>query len=126
MSIPNILAAMKRVVLLDLSEGFAYDGVRRRVEERDQTDYRRWTVTQFSGTLCIDELHQKSSRQRRGSTLQDKSHFIFQHRHLIVTNEDNLSQTQQELLRTMFEYLPALRILREGPVRNLVSASEIW
>jgi transposase-like protein len=223
MNIPKILAAMKRDFLLDLSEGFAYDCVRRRVEELDQADYRRWTVEQFSGTLCIDELHlgrytlllatdpigdfpvafalidnndqehmhrflanlkqhgfeprvvvtdgsplypkllaelwpnaehqlcvfhvlqdingyvldavkrmrremkrrgqrgrkrrrgrpKKSSRQRRGPTLKDKSHFIFKHRHLIVTKEDNLSETQREHLRTMFEYLPALRTLRD-------------
>jgi hypothetical protein len=58
MSIPKILAAMKRDCLLDLSEGFAYDCVRRRGEELDQVDYLRWTVEQFSGTQCIDELHQ--------------------------------------------------------------------
>jgi len=223
MSIPKILAAMKRDFLLDLSEGFAYDCVRRRVEELDQAEYRRWTLEQFSGTLCIDELHlgrytlllatdpigdfpvafalvdhndqdhmrrflanlkrhgfeprvvvtdgsslyptllaelwpkaehqlcvfhvlqdvnayvldavkrlrremkrrgqrgrkrrpgrpKKSSRKRRGLTLVDQSHFIFKHRHLIVKKEENLSDADRDNLRKMFQYLPALRTLRE-------------
>jgi hypothetical protein len=57
MSIPKILAAMQRDFLLDLSEGFAYDCIRRRVEELDQAEYRRWTLANFRGTFCIDELH---------------------------------------------------------------------
>jgi transposase-like protein len=223
MSIPRILAAMQRDFLLDLSEGFAYDCIRRRVAELDQADYRRWTLTNFSGTLCIDELHlgrytlllatdpigdfpvafalvesndadhmrrflenvrrhgfeprvvvtdgsalypkllaelwpqaehqlcvfhvlqdlnghvldavkrlrrelkrrgrrgrkrgrgrpKKSARPRRGPTLEDKSHFIFKHRHLIVTKEENFDQQQRQDLRKMFEYLPTLRPLRK-------------
>jgi transposase len=54
----------------------------------------------------------KSSRKRRGLTLQDKSHFIFKHRYLIVTKDENLNEQQRQDLRTMFEYLPALRVLR--------------
>src|ERR1700681_879342 len=57
MSIPKILAAMQRDFLLDLSEGFVYDCIQRRVAQLDQADYRRWTRANFSGTLCIDELH---------------------------------------------------------------------
>ena len=222
MSIPKILAAMQRDFLLDLSEGFAYDCIRRRVEELDHADYRRWTLEHFSGTLCIDELHlgqytlllatdpigdfpvafalvasndaehmgrflanlkrcgfeprvvvtdgsplypkllaelwpqaehqlcvfhvlqdihqdvldavkrmrrelkrrgqrgrkrgrgrpKKSARQRKGPTLKDKSHFVFKHRHLIVTKDENLRDRQRQDLRTMFEYLPGLRSLR--------------
>lgn len=222
MSILKILAAMQRDFLLDLSEGFVYDCIQRRVAELNQADYRRWTRANFSGTLCIDELHlgrytlllatdpisdfpvafalldsndqehmrrflanlkqhgfqpqvvvtdgsslypkllaelwpdaehqlcvfhvwqdingrvldavkrlrrelkrrgkrgrkrgrgrpKKTARQRRGLTLEDKSHFIFKHRHLIVTKDENLDDQQREDLSKMFEYLPVLRTLR--------------
>lgn len=225
MSIPKILAAMQRDFWLNLSEGFAYDCIQRRVAELDQADYRRWTLANFAGTFCIDELHlgrytlllatdpisdfpvafalvesndsdhmrrflanlkrhgfepgvvvtdgstlypkllaelwpeaehqlcvfhvlqdlngqvldavkrlrremkrrgqrgrkrgrgrpKKSSRKRRGLTLEDKSHFVFKHRYLIVTKDEHLDDPQREDLRKMFEYLPALR-----PLRNFV------
>jgi transposase-like protein len=57
MSIPKLLAAMQRDFFLNLSEGFAYDCIRRRVEELDQADYRRWSLSAFRGVLCVDELH---------------------------------------------------------------------
>ncbi len=37
---------------------------------------------------------------------------MFQQRHLIVTNDDHLSDQQRADLRTMFQYLPELRTLR--------------
>lgn len=55
MSLPKILAAMPRDLFLDLSEGFAYDGIPRRVAEWDHAADRRWTLENFSGTLGIDE-----------------------------------------------------------------------
>lgn len=222
LSIPKIQAAMQRDFLLDLSEGFVYDCLERRVAELDGADYRRWTLEKFSGTLCIAELHlgrqtlllatdpigdfplafalvdsndsehmrrflanlkrhgfeprvvvtdgspldpkllaelwpeaehqlcvfhvlqdingqvldavkrlrrehkrrgqrgrkrgrgrpKKYARQRRGPTLQDQANFVFKHRHLIVTKDENLSDQQRADLKTMFQYLPALRTLR--------------
>lgn len=222
MSIPKILAAMQRDFFLDLSQGFVYDCIERRVAELDCADYRRWTLEKFSGTLCLDELHlgrytlllatdpigdfpvafalvdsndgehmrrflanlkrhgfeprvvvtdgsplypkllaelwpetehqlcvfhvlqdinahvldavkrlrramkrrgqrgrkrgrgrpKKSARKRRGLTLEDKSNFVFKHRYLIVTKDENLSDQQRADLRTMCQYLPELQALR--------------
>ena len=227
MSIPKILAAMQRDFLLDLSQGFVYDCIGRRVAELDGADYRRWTLEKFSGTLCIDELHlgrytlllatdpigdfpvafalvesndaehmrrflanlkrhgfepkvvvtdgsplypkllaelwpqaehqlcvfhvlqdinghvldavkrlrralkrrgqrgrkrgrgrpKKSARKRRGLTLEDKANFVFKHRHLIVTKEENLSDQQRADLRTMCQYLPELQTLRNFVIK---------
>ena len=226
LSIPKIQAAMRRDFLLDLSEGFVYDCIQRRVAELDGSDYRRWTLEKFSGTLCIDELHlgrhtlllatdpignfpvafalidsndaehmqrflanlkrhgfeprvvvtdgsplspkllaelwpqtehqlcvfhvlqdingqvldavnrlrramkrggqrgrkrgrgrpQKTARKRRSLTLEDQSHFVFKHRYLIVTKDENLSDQQRADLRTMCQYLPEL-----GTLRNFVN-----
>jgi transposase-like protein len=57
MSIPKLLASMKRDFFLNLSEGFAYDCIRCRVAQLDQGDYRRWSLSAFRGVLCVDELH---------------------------------------------------------------------
>jgi hypothetical protein len=51
-------------------------------------------------------------RTRRGLTLKEKSAFVFQHRHLIVTRPENLSESQHDDLRRMQEYLPELATLR--------------
>jgi len=57
MSVQKLLAAMKRDFRLDLSEGFVYDCLHREVARLDMAEYRRWTLENFSGTLCVDELH---------------------------------------------------------------------
>jgi hypothetical protein len=57
MSVQKLLAAMKRDFLLDLSEGFVYDCLHREVARLDMAEYRRWALENFSGTLCVDELH---------------------------------------------------------------------
>jgi transposase-like protein len=57
MSIQSLIKAMKRDFLLDLSEGFVYDCLHRRVEELDMAEYRQWTLEHFGGILCVDELH---------------------------------------------------------------------
>ena len=57
MSVQGLLAALQRDFLLDLSEGFVYDCLHREVERLNMADYRRWTLEQFRGTLCVDELH---------------------------------------------------------------------
>jgi transposase-like protein len=225
MSIQNLLKALKRDFLLDLSEGFVYDCLHRRVEELDMAEYRQWALEHFSGTLCVDELHlgrytlllatdplgdypvafalvekndqahmgrflenlkrhgfspevvitdgsdlypallaelwpqarhqlcvfhvqqdindhvldalkrmrremarrgnrgrrrkrgrpnraQAAYRKRRKQSLQEKAHFVFKNRYLLVTREEKLSDPQRKRLRKMFEYLPGLRTLR--------------
>jgi transposase-like protein len=57
MSIQNLLKALLRDFLLDLSEGFVYDCLHRQVEQLDMAEYRQWALEHFSGTLCVDELH---------------------------------------------------------------------
>ena len=44
--------------------------------------------------------------------LKEKSKFVFKHRHLIVKRRENLNDQERKNLRTMLEYLPALRTLR--------------
>jgi hypothetical protein len=56
---------------------------------------------------------QQRRAKRRGLTNQDKATFVFQHRFLIVTRREKLSGKQRKDLRTMLEYLPALRTLRK-------------
>lgn len=52
LSIEAIRQAMQRDFFLDLSCGFIYDTLRWKLTQRDMAAYR-----QFSGTLCIDEIH---------------------------------------------------------------------
>jgi hypothetical protein len=49
--------AMQRDFLLDLSDGFLYDCLDWKVRQVNLPDYRQWTLQQFSGHLCIDEIH---------------------------------------------------------------------
>lgn len=57
MSMQRLQQAMHRDFHLDLSDGFLYDCLDWQVRQTDLADYRRWTRAQFSGTLCIDEIH---------------------------------------------------------------------
>jgi hypothetical protein len=57
MNLATIQAALRRDFLLDLSTGFLYDCLRWRARQLDLADYRRWTLAEFSGTLCLDEIH---------------------------------------------------------------------
>src|ERR687894_621584 len=57
MSAERVIASMRRDFLLDLSDGFVYDGLDREAKRLDLADHRRWALPRFSGTLCIDELH---------------------------------------------------------------------
>jgi hypothetical protein len=59
----------------------------------------------------------KSTRRRSGLTLQDKAHFVFKHRHLIVTGEERLDDLGRADLQTMFQYLPGLRTLRAFAIK---------
>lgn len=57
MSMERLRQAMQRDFHLDLSDGFLYDCLDWKVRQVDMPAYRQWTLKNFSGTLCIDELH---------------------------------------------------------------------
>src|SRR5262249_36907211 len=57
MSMQRLQQALARDFHLDLSEGFLYDCRDWKVRQLDLPGYRQWTLAQFSGTLCIDEIH---------------------------------------------------------------------
>jgi transposase len=57
MSLERIIAALRRDFLLELSPGFVYDCLRWKIRQVDMAAYRHWTLQQFSGTLCVDEIH---------------------------------------------------------------------
>jgi hypothetical protein len=57
MSMERLRQAMQRDFHLDLSEGFLYDCLDWKVRQIDLPAYRQWTLTHFSGTLCVDEIH---------------------------------------------------------------------
>lgn len=57
MSMERIRQALLRDFHLELSDGFLYDCIDWKVRQLDMKDYRQWTLQQFSGTLCIDEIH---------------------------------------------------------------------
>jgi Transposase len=57
MSMERLREALQRDFHLDLSDGFLYDCLDWKVRQVDMPDYRQWTLKNFSGTLCIDELH---------------------------------------------------------------------
>jgi transposase-like protein len=57
MSIERILKSLRREYLLELSTGFVYDVLRDHARGLDMAAHRRTVLDQFSGTLCVDELH---------------------------------------------------------------------
>src|SRR3954447_23493843 len=57
MSIERALASIRREFLLDLSTGFVYDVLRDHAASLDMAEHRRRVLEDFSGTLCVDELH---------------------------------------------------------------------
>jgi hypothetical protein len=54
----------------------------------------------------------KAAAARRGLTVKQKAHFVFQHRHLIVKRRENLTESERDDLKRMVEYLPELGTLR--------------
>jgi hypothetical protein len=56
-SIERTLRSLRREFLLELSTGFVYDVLRDRASQLDMAEYRRMVLEQFSGTLCVDEIH---------------------------------------------------------------------
>ena len=57
MSVHRLQHALQRDFHLDLSDGFLSDCLDWKVRQTDLPAYRQWTLQNFSGTLCIDELH---------------------------------------------------------------------
>jgi transposase-like protein len=57
MSLQQIQQALRRDFYLDLSDGFLYDCLDWQVHRYDGAAYRQWAVANFSGTLCLDEIH---------------------------------------------------------------------
>src|SRR5512135_1620687 len=49
---------------------------------------------------------------RRGMTVKEKAHFVFQRRHLIVKRREDLTEAERDDLTRMLEYLPELATLR--------------
>src|SRR3954452_12054949 len=54
----------------------------------------------------------KAAAARRGLSVKEKAHFVFKHRHLIVTRRENLTEAERDDLARMLEYLPGLATLR--------------
>jgi hypothetical protein len=50
-------AAMRRDFLVAWSDGFVYDGLRWPLGRLDLAEHRRMVREQFSGILCVDEIH---------------------------------------------------------------------
>jgi hypothetical protein len=57
MNVEQTMESLRRDFLLDLSTGFVYDVLRDRAQELDMSEHRRRVLENFSGTLCVDELH---------------------------------------------------------------------
>jgi transposase len=57
LNVDRLLVALRRDFFLELSTGFVYDCLRWKVEQLDGAAYRQWALQEFSGTLCIDEIH---------------------------------------------------------------------
>jgi hypothetical protein len=224
MSLHRLQQSLHREFLLNLSDGFLYDCLDWKVRQTNLPAYRQWTIKNFSGTLCIDELHlghrtlllatdpigdfpvafalvsandqdhmrrflenlknhgfsptvvitdgsnlypkllaqiwpdarhqlcifhvikdindcvfdairrlrrrhartggrkrrrgrlskaQKRARARQGETKKEQAHFIWKHRHLIVSRPEHLNGRERRWLSQMFRYLPALLTLRK-------------
>jgi transposase-like protein len=54
----------------------------------------------------------KAAAARRGMTVKEKAHFVFQRRYLIVKRRENLTESERDDLRRTLEYLPELATLR--------------
>jgi hypothetical protein len=54
----------------------------------------------------------KAAAARRGMTVKEKAHFVFERRHLIVKRRENLTEAEHGDLTRMLEHLPELATLR--------------
>ena len=57
LNVQRTIAALKRDFLLSLSSGFIYDCLNWGLDQHHQGPLQKVAVKQFSGFLCIDELH---------------------------------------------------------------------
>jgi Transposase len=57
LNVEATLRSLNRDFLLDLSTGFVYDCLRDAVARSEMGEYRRRVLREFSGSLCVDELH---------------------------------------------------------------------
>ena len=57
MNVEQTLKSLLREYFLDLSTGFVYDVLNDHAKQLDMSTHRRKVLENFSGTLCIDELH---------------------------------------------------------------------
>jgi hypothetical protein len=57
LNVERTRSAMKRDFLLDLSSGFVYDCLDWEMRRLKRPEHRKRTLENFSGTLCVDELH---------------------------------------------------------------------
>jgi transposase len=57
MNMERLRLALERDFHLNLSDGFLYDCLDWKVRQVEMPAYRQWTLENFSGTLCIDEVH---------------------------------------------------------------------
>jgi hypothetical protein len=57
MNVERTRAAMKRDFLLELSSGFVYDCLDWQLRRLNLPEHRKRALENFSGTLCVDELH---------------------------------------------------------------------
>jgi hypothetical protein len=57
MNVEQTLESLRRDFLLDLSTGFVYDVLYDCAKQLDMSYHRRKVLENFSGTLCVDELH---------------------------------------------------------------------
>ena len=57
LNVERTRASMKRDFLLELSSGFVYDCLDWQLARLNLGERRRRTLEDFSGTLCVDELH---------------------------------------------------------------------
>jgi hypothetical protein len=57
MSMERLRQALQRDFYLNLSDGFLYDCLDWKVRQAAMPAYRQWTLENFSGTLCVDEIH---------------------------------------------------------------------
>jgi transposase-like protein len=55
----------------------------------------------------------KAAAARRGLTVKEKAHFVFQRRYLIVKRREDLTESERDDLTRMLEYLPVLATLRQ-------------
>ena len=53
----TVQQAMARDFLLELSTGFIYDCMQYAIRKFDGADFRAKVLSEFSGTLCVDEIH---------------------------------------------------------------------